>query len=591
VSDGTSVTAHSLTLTNLTASTTYHYKVTSVDGAGQTASSADGTVTTTATPRNWAWVQGTSATDAGIGGGSYTLTIAAPAAGNFLALSSVLVDANVAGTPSIASVRDNGNPASSWARAVANTDTGLKDSGEIWYATNVTGRPTQITVAVNGGGSTAPHQASRVDEYSGILSSAPLDKTATHADYNVVSSPTGTTAATGVDQELALAIYGDNNQGLTITSPAGWTERRNTVGRSGAAEVVIDKAVPIGAQSATFTTNGYTWAVSAIATFKIATGPPPPPPPLQVTGVAAGNLSSTSAVIGWQTNNAANSRVDYGLTTAYGSSVSDATSVTAHSVTLTGLTGATTYHYKVSSVDGAGQTAGSADSSFTTTSTPRGWAWVQGVTAADAPIGGGSYTLTIAAPATGNFLALSSVLVDTNVAGTPSIASVRDNGSPASSWARAVANTDTGLKDSGEIWYATNVTGRPTQITVTVNGGGSTNPHQASRVDEYSGIAAATPLDQTATQSEYNVASSPTGTTAATGVNQELAIAIYGDNNQGLTITSPAGWTERRNSLGRSGAAEVVIDGAVPIGVQAAIFTTNGYTWAVGAIATFKPQP
>jgi hypothetical protein len=216
---------------------------------------------------------------------------------------------------------------------------------------------------------------------------------------------------------------------------------------------------------------------------------------------------------------------------------------------------------------------------------------VQGVTAADAPIGGSSYTLTIPAPANGNFLALSSVLVDVTEAGTPSIASVSDNGSPASSWARAVANTDTGLHDSGEIWYATNVTGRPTLITVTLNGGGSSTPHQASRVDEYSGIATSAPLDQTATQSEYNVATSPTGTTAATGVDQELAIAIYGDNNQGLTITSPAGWTERRNSLGRSGAAEVVIDRAVPIGAQSAIFTTNGYTWAVGAIATFKPQP
>jgi hypothetical protein len=307
--------------------------------------------------------------------------------------------------------------------------------------------------------------------------------------------------------------------------------------------------------------------------------------------VAAGNVGVTSAVISWQTNNAANGRVDYGLTTAYGSSMSDATRVTAHALTLTGLTASTTYHYKVTSVDAASQTASSADGTFATSATPRAWAWVQGVTGADAAVGGSSYTLTMAAPNTGNFMALSSVLVDVNKAGTPTIASVSDNGSPASSWSRAVANTDTGLHDSAEIWYATNVTGHPTVITVTVSGGGSTALHQASRIDEYSGIATSAPLDQTATQSDYNVAASPTGTTAATAMDQELALAIYGDNNQGLTVTSPAGWTERRNSVGRSGAAEAVIDRPVPIGPQSAIFATNGNTWAVTAIATFKLQP
>jgi hypothetical protein len=354
---------------------------------------------------------------------------------------------------------------------------------------------------------------------------------------------------------------------------------------------VIDKAVPIGPQTASFSTNGNTWAVAAIATFKIATGPPPPPPPLQVTGVQTGNVGPTSAVISWQTNNPANSRVDYGLTTSYGQFVSDGTSVIAHSLTLANLTTLTTYHYMVTSVDGAGQTASSADGTFTTISTPRGWAWAQGASGADAAVSGGSYTLSIAAPAAGNFLALSSVLVDVNKAGTPTIASVRDNGSPASTWARAVANTDGGLHDSAEIWYATNVTGRPTLITVTVNVSGSTNLHQASRVDEYSGIAGSAPLDQTAIHGDYNVAVCPTGTTAATATDQELAIALYGDNNQGLTITSPYGWTERRNSVGRFGAGEAVIDKAVPIGPQTASFSTNGNTWAVTAIATFKLQP
>jgi hypothetical protein len=860
VSDATRVTGHALTLPNLTVSTTYHYKVTAVDALGQTASSLDGSFTTSAAPTGWAWVQGVTAADAVIGGGSYTQTIVAPASGNFLALSAVLVDSNAAGTPSITAITDNGSPASSWARAVANTDPGLHNSGEIWYAANVTGRPTTITVTMNRGGSTALHEASRVDEYSGVATSAPLDRTAINGDYNVTVCPTGTTAATTVDQELAVALYGDNTQDVVITSPTGWTQRRNSSSVTGAGEVVIDRAVPVGTQSATFTTNWPTWALSAIATFKIATGPPPllqvsgvqagnigptsaviswqtnnaansrvdygltaaygssvsdatsvtghsltlpnltasttyhykvtsvdgfgqtassldgtfttgpplqvtgvsagtigptsaviswqtnyaansrvdygvttaygssvsdptrvsahsltlsnltasttyhykvtsvdalgqtassvdgsfitqPPPPLQVSGVQAGNIGPTSAVISWQTNNAANSRVDYGLTTAYGSSVSDgssalnhaltlpsltasttyhykvtsvdgtgqtassldgtfttslplqvsgvqagsvtttsvviswqtnyaansrvdygltsaygssvsdATSVAGHALTLSNLTASTTYHYKVTSVDASGQTASSPDGSFTTNAAPKGWAWVQGVTAADAVIGGSSYTQTIAAPAGGNFLVLSAVLVDSNAAGNPSITSISDNGSPPSSWVKAVANSDTGLQADGEIWYAANVTGRPTIITVTLNRGSATAVHRANRVDEYSGIAASAPLDRTAINGDYNVTVCPTGTTAATTVDQELAVALYGDNTQDVVVTSPAGWTERRNTMSVTGAGEVVIDRAVPIGAQSATFITNWPTWALTAIATFKPAP
>lgn len=89
------------------------------------------------------------------------------------------------------------------------------------------------------------------------------------------------------------------------------------------------------------------------------------PPALQLTAVQA-NPGTTSAVVTWQTNTAANSRADYGATTAYGSAVSDPSSVTSHSVTLIGLTPSTTYHYQVTSVDGFGQTASSADATFTT---------------------------------------------------------------------------------------------------------------------------------------------------------------------------------------------------------------------------------
>ena len=93
----------------------------------------------------------------------------------------------------------------------------------------------------------------------------------------------------------------------------------------------------------------------------------PPPPPLQITAVALGNVGATSGVVTWQTNNAASSRVDYGTTTSYGSAVSDPALLTSHSLALSGLASNTTYHFQVTSVDGAAQTQSSADAAFTTT--------------------------------------------------------------------------------------------------------------------------------------------------------------------------------------------------------------------------------
>jgi len=89
---------------------------------------------------------------------------------------------------------------------------------------------------------------------------------------------------------------------------------------------------------------------------------------VSVTNVAT-SPSTGSAVITWTTGVAASSRVDYGLTSAYGKTVSDSALVTSHSMTLTGLHGGSSYHFKITS-SRSGYTDGvSADTVFTTTST------------------------------------------------------------------------------------------------------------------------------------------------------------------------------------------------------------------------------
>lgn len=78
--------------------------------------------------------------------------------------------------------------------------------------------------------------------------------------------------------------------------------------------------------------------------------------------------SEVSATITWSTDEPASSQAVYGLTSAYGSSsVLDATLVTGHSVSLTGLTAGTTYHFAVISSDQAGNQTQSADATVATT--------------------------------------------------------------------------------------------------------------------------------------------------------------------------------------------------------------------------------
>src|SRR5271157_6239780 len=81
-----------------------------------------------------------------------------------------------------------------------------------------------------------------------------------------------------------------------------------------------------------------------------------------------------SGVIGQQgTHVASTSQVNYGTTSAYGSSTAkDNTLVYYHEQVITGLLPATTYHFQVVSVDGSGNSVSSQDYTFTTLAAPTG---------------------------------------------------------------------------------------------------------------------------------------------------------------------------------------------------------------------------
>jgi 5-hydroxyisourate hydrolase-like protein (transthyretin family) len=93
--------------------------------------------------------------------------------------------------------------------------------------------------------------------------------------------------------------------------------------------------------------------------------------PPGISAVTASGMTQTGATITWTTSEAATSQVEYGPTDQYGSATTlDATLATGHSVSLTGLTAGTTYHFRVKSKDASNNEAVSADYTFATTAPP-----------------------------------------------------------------------------------------------------------------------------------------------------------------------------------------------------------------------------
>ena len=75
----------------------------------------------------------------------------------------------------------------------------------------------------------------------------------------------------------------------------------------------------------------------------------------------------THSIITWRTTEVADSQVEYGLTADYGLfSLVDPRAVETHAVTLSALQPGALYHYRVRSVDAAGNVAISPDATFTT---------------------------------------------------------------------------------------------------------------------------------------------------------------------------------------------------------------------------------
>ena len=99
-----------------------------------------------------------------------------------------------------------------------------------------------------------------------------------------------------------------------------------------------------------------------------------------VVGLAASRIDANVATIGIETGEVSRATVEYGLTTAYGSSVSGSHVALVHYLDMTGLSADTTYHYRLIATDLAGNTTTSSDQVLQTRPSP--------MTAADSGITG-----------------------------------------------------------------------------------------------------------------------------------------------------------------------------------------------------------
>jgi len=176
---------------------------------------------------------------------------------------------------------------------------------------------------------------------------------------------------------VKAALYPANNFFPTSSSTVGFVNYTDPATNFAGGNYALAASSPLKNAASDGLDVGADFGAIATATSCASAGaclaPPPPPDvtPPAISGVGATAIVFNGATIVWTTDEGATTRVDYGLTSAYGSSTTvNTTMVTSHSQALTGLTALTLYHFRVTSRDAAGNSVTSGDFTFTTAPTP-----------------------------------------------------------------------------------------------------------------------------------------------------------------------------------------------------------------------------
>ncbi len=363
------VISHTRALTGLSASTTYHFRVRSLDAAGNLGTSGDFTFTTTAAPDTTAPVlSGIVASAVTASGAIITWST------NELATS--VVDYGLS-TAYGSSSTLNTTPVTSHSRTLTN----LAPSTTYHYRVKSVDGSGNVATSADNTLATPAAPDTTAPTISAVAASGITNAGATVTwTTNEVSSSQvdyGTTTAYGTSSALDAALVTSHTRALTGLSPSTtYHVRVRSIDAAGNAASSADN---------TFTTSAA----------------PDTTAPL-IANVSAGSITGSSAAVTWTTDEGATSLVEYGTTSSYGSALPETTSfVTAHSRVLTGLSVSTTYHYRVRNRDAAGNLGTSGDSTFTTTAVPDTTAPVlSGITASAITTSGAIITWGTNEPAT-----------------------------------------------------------------------------------------------------------------------------------------------------------------------------------------------
>ncbi|MES2225673.1 MAG: fibronectin type III domain-containing protein [Patescibacteria group bacterium] len=326
------LTSHSITLSGLTASTLYHFRVQSTDASSNVATSSDLTFTTTAVP-----------------------------------------DTTPPVISSIASSTSQTSATISWTtNEAANSQVDYGTTASYGTASTSAAFSTSHSLTLTGlTASTLYHfRVQSVDASSNVATSSDLTFTTTAVPDTTaplisgISSSTGQTSAvitwtTDESSDSRVDFGGSSSYGTASTSAALTTSHSLTL-----TGLTASTTYHFRVQSADVANN---IATSSDKTFTTAAVPDTTPP---VISAIASSTTQTGATISWTTNEASDSRVDYGLTSSYGTASTSAALGTSHSISLSGLTPSTTYHFRIRSTDASSNTATSSAATFTTATTP-----------------------------------------------------------------------------------------------------------------------------------------------------------------------------------------------------------------------------
>ncbi len=318
-------TSHEVQITGLTAGTTYYYKARSVDASSNTSDSI-----------------------------VYSFTTADTAAPVITSVSSTNVTHNSAtitfSTNEVASSSVNYGTSVSYGSSSSNTNFNTT------HVFNLTGLTPETVYYYKANATDAGGNPSSSDN-----SGAGYTLTTSAAPNAVISNVRATTVAT-----TAVDVKWDTT--IASTSQVSYGTASDLTGAANQPPSPSDSVTShtISLSGLAQATRYYYRAISGSnqsPIYNFLTGDETAPAISGITVV----YNDKTAVISWTTSESATSQVEYGITDAYGSGTAlDSLLTAGHAVTLTSLTPATTYYYRVKSQDGLQNASSSAVQSFTT---------------------------------------------------------------------------------------------------------------------------------------------------------------------------------------------------------------------------------